>query len=330
MRTFPGVVSFLVVLLGFVSGTHPFYAAYAQTSSDGIVAVVGGQPILRSEIMQEIMPQLNDLAATTQSKEELNAQFESLFKEALDQAIEHYLLFNEAKSLGITIPEEEVEKRLNEIRRQYGSTEEFQRRLESAGYTISDLRDRIRRQMFAISLGLNKRRQFEREAVVTEKDMKEYYEQHVDMFRYEERYRIRRIFIQADQSGASRNAAREKLAKLKEEINGGKSFADVAKEHSNGPEAAEGGLMGWIRKGDLVDPLDSALPHLSIGEVSDILETDYGLHLLQMEAIEHGGVLEYEEARKEIEPIIRKNKGEERYRNWINTLRQRSNVRVLI
>ncbi len=304
---------------------------YAAEFTDGVVASVAGEPILRSEIMQEIMPKVQNLTASGTSPEELERQIEPIFKEALESAIEHFILYKEAQTMKVEIPEAEVEKRVMEIRSQYDTPEAYQEALESGGYTMSNFRDRLRRQMMAISVGINKHRQFEKEAVISEEDISGYYREHEDEFRFPARFRASRIFIAAPRGETDeRTAAREKLNALRGQILAGADLASLAREHSDGPEGKEGGMMGWIKPGDLVEPLGSALTGLKVGEVTEVLDTEFGVQLMRLEEIQEQGVMSYEDARKEIEPVLRQQRGEERYRQWMNTLRKRSNVRVFL
>jgi len=302
----------------------------ASAFTDGIVASVGGEPILQSDVMQEILPKMQGMSDAATSKEELESQIEPLFKEALEQVIEHFILYKEAQKLKIEVTDADVENHMADVRKQYASQEEFQKALESAGYTMGDFRERMRRQMMAITVGIGKRRQFEKEAVISESELAQYYRDNEEKFRFSARYQVRRIFIQASQDDEARKAAVEKLAGLREQVAGGADFAEIARQNSQGPEAKEGGLMGWVKPGDLVEPLDSALGKLGKGEMSEVLQTEFGVQLLRVEEIEQAGVVSFEEARTDIEPVLRKIKGEERYRQWMSTLRQRSNVRVFI
>ena len=309
---------------------HGTVCAAAPAYVDGVVAIVGREPILHSEIMQEIMPMVQTLRTTVVAEEEFTRQFEELFRTTLEQAIEHAILYQEAQTMGVEVPEDEIERRVTQVRKEYESAEAFQKALEEAGHTVSDFRARMRRQMMAIMVSMNRRRQFEREAVVSESDLAQYYHDHQEEFRYDARYRARRIFLQAPREPDEREKVRQRLVALRQEIEEGADFAAAATQHSNGPEADEGGLIGWVRPGDLVESLEIALTSLEPGQISDIVETEYGLHLLKLEEVESEGVLEYAEARKEIEPLLRQTRGDERYRQWISTLRKRNNVRVLL
>ncbi|NLV43051.1 MAG: hypothetical protein GXY07_00970 [Candidatus Hydrogenedentes bacterium] len=316
----------LVLLTAAGPGT---YVCAQQAFTDGIVAIVAGEPILRSDIMQEILPKMQEVSASA-TREEIESQLEPLFQESLEQAIEHFILYKEAKTLGVEISDADVEKHIADVRKQYDSTESYQKALGTAGYTMSDFRERMRRQMMAITVSMSKRRQFEREAVVTESDLEEYYKDNQEQYQFSSQYRVRRIFLTASGNEDEKKAVHDQLTAFRKQIMEGSDFAELARQHSQGPEASEGGMMGWVKPGDLVEPLGSALTRLKAGDVSDVLETEFGLHLLRVEEYKSEGIMSFEEARTEIEPILRRQQGEKRYRQWMSTLRKRNNVKVLL
>jgi len=117
---------------------------------------------------------------------------------------------------------------------------------------------------------------------------------------------------------------------MRPSLDGDGKFAALAKEHSQGPNAAEGGLIGWVRRGDLVTELEQVLFALPVGATSDIVETQWGFHLLKVDEKKEAGQATYDEARAEIEPMLRKQHGDESYRDWMEKLRKRSRVREFL
>lgn len=297
---------------------------------DGVVATVGREPILQSDLMQDAGAKVQALRGSVTSQEQFNQEVEKALREALEMAIEYQLLYREAQTAGIEVPDAEVEKRMNVIRRDYESGEAFARALEEAGTTVSAFRERVRRQIMAATVGMGRRMQFEKEAVVTESDMAQYYQDNMGEFSHPARTRVRRIFLAAGGDAEERRQARAKLEALRGELDLGADFAELAKARSEGPEAQEGGLVGWVKAGDMVPELDTALGALETGGVSGVVETEFGFHLLKVEEREEAGVTSFERARQEIEPKLRKKFGDERYKKWMSTLRQRGNVRVFM
>jgi len=283
-----------------------------------------------STAMDEIAPLLASLQGTGVSGQDAAADAEKALREALDQAIERKILYRQALLAGLEIPDNEVEERLDKIKKQYASQDDFLKLLEEAGETMSDFRDRLRKQIMAISMGMRKRQEFEKEAVISEAEVSQYYTEHASEFARPERVRLRRIFLSADKDAPSRALVKARIEALRDEILLGADFATLAREHSSGPDAAEGGLVGGVVRGALVPELETAAFALESGAVSEVVETEWGFHLLKVEVHEPAGQAAYEEVRTEIEPRLRAHYADERYRKWMDELRKRSRVRVFI
>jgi parvulin-like peptidyl-prolyl isomerase len=88
--------------------------------------------------------------------------------------------------------------------------------------------------------------------------------------------------------------------------------------------------MGWVARGDLVPELEQAVFSLAPGDLSEVVETQWGFHLLRADERQEAGLATFEEARPGIERTLRARSADERYKKWINELRQRRRVRVLI
>jgi len=123
---------------------------------------------------------------------------------------------------------------------------------------------------------------------VDEADIQAAYNERKDRYTQPETRRARHILIALpkDADKAARKAARAKIDKALKELRSGKSFADVAKKMSDDKAtAANGGDIGYLPKGSTVAPFDAALFAMKKGEISDIVETQFGLHLIQLEDI---------------------------------------------
>jgi len=294
---------------------------------DAILATVDKEAILRSDLIQEIGPLINDLRATY-SGADLEREIERASQEALERAIENRILYREAIAAGAKLEDAQVEERIERIRSQYPSAEEFNKALESAGETMSDFRERVRKQVIAMSYAAVKRREFQREAVITETDIAQYYQDHQSEWDRPERVKVRRIFLDVAQDAEARATATARLEALREELELGANFAELAAEHSKGPEAAQGGLVGWVSRGDFVAALDEALFALPEGGVSGVLNTEFGVVLLKAEEKEEAGQADLQEMRTEIEPLLRDQYALKRFDGWIKELRKKSLVQV--
>lgn len=288
---------------------------------DAVVATVDREAILHSDILTEIRPLMEDTSPNSR-------EFQEIYQGALDQAIEQKILYREGVLNDIQITEDQVAQRIDRYREQFDSEEDFLAALSEAGETISDFRERVRKQTIALSMGMSKRRQIEREIVISEAEMAQYYQDHIDQFQKPERVKLYRIFIAAEAGdGDAREKALARVEALREELALGAEFTELAKNHSEGPGAPAGGFVGWIERGELVQDLEEVAFSLEPGNVSPIIETDFGMMLLKVEEKMEAGLAPFDEVRNEIEPEIRQSRAGERYQKWMAELRKRSRVR---
>ncbi len=297
---------------------------------DRIVAVVDKEPILQSEIIAEIRPALNGLQRSASSEAAFDAAAEKLMNDAVDQAIDAKILLREALIAGIKVNDEDIERRVQAERAQYPTAEAFQKEVEAAGLTLSEYRENLKKMILASRMANEKRRQFEAEVEVTESDVAQYFQDHASEFSRPERIRARQIFLSAPADAAKRAVVRARVEKLAEELKAGASFGDLAIAHSEAPGAKEGGVIGWVAKGDLVDALDDALWALPEGGVSGVVETDTGFSLLKAEKREAAGQATLDDVRKDIEPKLRETAASAKFAKWLNEQRKRSRVQKFL
>lgn len=135
-----------------------------------------------------------------------------------------------------------------------------------------------------------------------EKSIKDYYDQHIDKFSTPEQRQARHILFKAG-SDASEKEVQAQLKKAEDVLKlakSGKDFAKLAEEYSEGPSAKSGGELGYFQQGQMVKPFDKAVFSMKPGEISDIVRTSFGYHIIKLEAIKPAVVKPLAEVRDEI------------------------------
>lgn len=299
-------------------------AAVATTACgelvDAVVATVGQEVILHSDIMNEISPLVADLPPDSPDLREI-------YGKALDQAIDQKILYREGVLNGATLPDDYVDRRLEAVRKGYESEDAFQKAIQDAGETLSDFRERFKKQLLAWHVADDKRTQLQSQAVISEAELAQYYQDHIDEFQKPERVKLYRIFIAAENNPEARGKAVARLEALREELGLGADFSQLAKTHSEGPAKDQGGFVGWIGRDELIPALEEVAFALNPGDISPIIETEFGVMLLKVEEKVEAGLAPFEEVRTELEPALRNSQAEERYQKWMAELRKRSRVR---
>ncbi len=144
---------------------------------------------------------------------------------------------------------------------------------------------------------------------VTPEELKSYYESNIARFRTDEQRRASHILIAAPKDGkdADRKAAKDKATKLLEDLRKHpETFADVAKKQSQDPGSAEkGGDLGFMGRGALVKPFEDAMYALKDGQISDVVETDYGYHIIKLTGIKPAETQPLEAVRPELEAELK-------------------------
>ena len=320
------LAAFGMVVFGLAMGA---VSARAEVV-DQVVATVDTEVILLSDIMAEIGPQIVDLRRDAANEDAFNQALQDKIHATMNQSIENKILLREAQLAGLSVDDATVEKRLEEYKKLFDSNEAFLKELEKTGETLSDLRNRLRKQMLARTMAIRKMREFEDGVVVSESEVAQYYKDNTDKFRHPERVHCSQIFIAAPNDAQKRDVAKARLEQLRSEVKAGGDFSELAIEYSEAPGAKDGGIIGWVVHGDLVKPLDDAAFSLEPGQMGEVIESDSGVHVLMVDKKEAAGLATLDEVRKDIEPELRTQAATGHYTKWMDELKKRSRVRVFI
>jgi len=297
---------------------------------DGVVAVVDKEVILHSDLAQQVGPYLADLRTQVANEEEFATKAEDLMSQALEQAIQDKLLLREALLAGVEVQTQDIERRLEEIRKLYPTNEEFLKDMQNSGENMDDLRERLRKQLLARVIANRKIVDFEKEIVVTESEVAQYFQDHQADYSHPDRVQVRQIFLPAGTDAKERETVKARIEELKSELDKGGDFAELAKAYSKAPGAESGGLIGWQDRGDLVEALDAAAFSLAEGGMSGVVESPGGYHILKVDKKEAAGQSSLDDVRKDIEPLLRKKAASDKFGRWIEDMRKKSKVQVFM
>lgn len=217
----------------------------------------------------------------------------------------HILASGQANSL--TLSPEQVETVLADLQHYYPSEHEFQAELTKLELSSQDLREAITRQLQVENLLTSPPVPTVPTTPISEIDAKIYYYMHLDQFNLPETRTTRHILIGINSNNPenTRRAARKRLFNIAVRIRRKpQSFAEQARKHSESNTAAQGGLLGRIPRGTLPAELDEVLFSLQEQEISKIVETTDGFHLLLCEHIHPPGQLSFEEAQPTILELL--------------------------
>jgi len=254
----------------------------AQQLAEGIVAVVGKEIILKSEIEQYVYNYAVQNKINIQSNKQL---FDDLVKQTLDRLVEQKLLLAKAEEDTLTVDDalldDRVEQRVRYLVEQVGSESELEKVFGSPIKKIrKDTRKVLKEQLLVEQARSIKFRAMK----VSRREVEQFYKQYQDSLpTLQEAVDISHILKIIKPSDEALAAAYEKSSNLLEQIKQGADFAELAEKHSDDKASARrGGDLGLINRGDFVTEFETAAFNLRDGELSDIVQTQFGFHIIKM------------------------------------------------
>jgi peptidyl-prolyl cis-trans isomerase C len=253
-----------------------------------------------------------------------------LRREAMDLMVEQELVAQAAREQGVSVDPARVDAAVDELREVFEAPEDFARRLETEGYTAESYRVHVERMMAAASYldGI-------RAGVVevTGAELETYYRENERRLTLPEQARVRHILLTWKPLGTrdDRGAVREQMAPILEQARGGADFAELARAHSeDSATAANGGDTGFFHRGQMVPTFEEAAFALREGEVSDLVETPFGVHIIRLEERKEARLLPLEEIREELRDHVRWERMEAAVERELTRLRAEADIAILI
>jgi len=249
---------------------------------------------------------------------------------ALDHLIEKKLTEQKIRELNIRVSEEEVRQAIDDVRKQnhIPSQEALVAALAGQGLSFDQYRAQLREQIEKLKLVSMEVRA---KVQVGETEMREYYAANLAKFTADETFRARHIFFKTGEKASPEDVQRAKATALAvlADAKGGKDFAELAKKFSEDPAARkDGGDLGSFKKGDMQPELEKTILSLKPGEVSELVTTPIGFHIIKLEARIAGTTKPFESVKADIEEILYRTKSEERFSQWAKDLRGKATVEI--
>ena len=250
-------------------------------------------------------------------------------KEAMELLIEQELMVQAAEAQGIKVLPGEVEAALAEVSGPFKTPEEFNYRIESEGYTPESYRKHLR-QMIAASKYLDGIRADA--MMVSDAELEAYYRDNEYRLTLPEQVRVRHILLSWKPLGKpdDRAALHQQMVPILEKARAGEDFAELARKYSEDSTRVDGGDVGLFHRGQMLPAFEAVAFSLQPGQVSGIIETPYGVHILRLEERRPSRLLPLEEVREKLRDHIR----EEKLNTVVDAkkadLREQAEIEILI
>jgi parvulin-like peptidyl-prolyl isomerase len=291
-----------------------------------VVARVNRYEVARNDLVQAVGEAQSQWAQRGQPQQPTL----TFVRGVLDHIIDQILLEQDGDAAGATAPAAEVEQQLAAMRARAPTPQQFAMFMEQRGVTEEKLREQIRRKL-TVERHLT---QMLVRKPIEDAEAWAFYEQNPDMMKTPERRHLRHILVRSDPKApqADQTAAQKKAEGILARLRKGEDFAKLALETSDDPMSkSRGGDLSWVMRGQTVPPFEQAAFALeNVNDVSAVVQSDSGYHIIQMVAIEPEGTVDFETAKPKIVAWLQQKSVQEQVAAKVKALRQKAKVKTFI
>jgi peptidyl-prolyl cis-trans isomerase SurA len=292
-----------------------------------IAAIVNDEVITLYEVDREAQPVIREAEKRSTVDDAVRSQIR---RTALDRLIEKRLLEQKTRELNLKVSDEELKQAIDDVKRQnnMASQEVLIAALAGQGMTYEQYRSQLREQIEKLKLVSM---EVKAKIHVSESEMLAYYEANQAKYTLDDTFRARHIFFKASEKTAPADLKVTMATALMvlAEAKSGKDFVELAKSYSEDPAARkDGGDLGSFKKGDMMPELEAAILVMKPGDVSELVYTPTGFHIIKLEERTSGKVKPFESVKAEIEETLYRKKSEERFNQWAKDLRSKASIEI--
>jgi peptidyl-prolyl cis-trans isomerase SurA len=275
-----------------------------------IVATVDGEPITTYQVDAFLRANVRGADPATVSAEDR--------KKVLDLLINDMIVDMESSKLGVGVGNDEVNAYIEQIKKQNNlDDEKLAKALEQQGLTLETYRIQVRKEIQRSQLlARNVRSQVN----VTPEEIQKFYDEHKAQFSEADAVSVRHIFFAIPQNVDGQQAGQilgEKAKKAYGRLQSGESFESVARSMSEGPDAAQGGSLGTLKRGEMRPELEQIAFSMREGQFSQPVQSPYGLHILYVEKRHAGNAVPLETVQEQIKERLYAQAVEARFQQWV-------------
>lgn len=288
---------------------------------------VAAQVNERSITYQELNTEFRARTRVPFEKVQADPQAQHIRKQVLEQIINEELLLKEAERQKRSVPPADIDKRFKQLQARFPAEEAFSQELKNRGLTAEQLKQNIKR-------GLMRQQILTKEVFdkvsVSPKELEAFFNKNKNNYVQQEEIHARHILIRvdADASPEDDRKAKDRANAVLVKAKKGKDFGQLAKEHSDGPTKEREGDLGYFGRGQMVKPFAEAAFSLKVGQVSDLVRTKFGYHIIKVEDRREAKRLSYKQAENQVKDDLTKEKVNARYQEYIDGLRKKAKITI--
>lgn len=294
----------------------------------------------QAEVIERILAVVNDEIVTEQDLEivmaPVVAQYRTMYmgteyeekvqearREFLNKVMDDKLILGEAKRMLVIVKDEEVDEMMSEVRNKFPTREAFLSAIGEQNLTEKKLWNRFRDQLMTQKF-VNY--EVKSKVAVSPGEVTEYYKTHEQDFKKGDQVHLQHILVRS--STRSEEEARTLADDLLTQLTAGKPFDELAKANSEGTEAAVGGEMGWVEKGQLMGEIDEKVFALQPGQLAGPIQSALGYHIFKLVERKEVSIKPIADVRSQIQDILFKQKLRDKLESWMLSLKKNAYISI--
>jgi len=293
----------------------------AQESSEDVAIIVNGSEIYTWELAL-LLPQIQ----SEMEAQGLDPKGDVVIRSVLQRAVDSRLLAQEASRRGIVPNAERINEKMDRMARGVGGRANLEADLVKSGITYSQLLSTVRQADLVQTLVES---EVAAAAQLTPEDISAYYNNNIARFKNQDKIHTRHILflVKPEDDAVRKQAARDKASAAHARAVAGEDFAALAIELSDGPNASDGGDLGFTARGQMVEAFDEVVWTLEAGEISEVVESHLGYHVIKVEEIAIGPTVPLDEVRPVVEDLLRQQRIAEVLSGLVTELKASAEIR---
>ena len=305
--------------------TAPVAAAEKTTPLPDPVARINGVAIPAADLQKA----LNAFSKSPAAAQVPPGKEKELQQFLLNQMLGAELMYQIAEKTPVKDQDKKVADAVARLKTRFKTDDEYKKGLQEQGMTEQSLQELIRRNVIIenyIEQVIVPKQQ------VSDAEVKAFYDKNPDAFNQPEQIRASHILITVDPkaSAADKKKAKEKIEALLKQIKAGIDFAKLAKEQSGCPSSKQGGDLGYFGKGQMVKPFEDAAWALKPGEVSGVVETQFGYHIIKLSEKKPASKMALDDVKAKIADSLKRQKVSEAINATLEEAKKKAKIEILL
>jgi peptidyl-prolyl cis-trans isomerase C len=243
----------------------------------------------------------------------------------MENLIDQELLYQDAKSKGLTVADSAIDTQVDTVKGQFPDEATYKKELAAQGMTEEEIRMDIGKTLLVEDYITSK---YGPSIKIEDSEVLTFYQGNSQYFSKPEQVRASHILIKVEPEAAEsvKEDALKRINAIKDRVNNGDEFSDLARELSEGPSNTNGGDLGSFGRGKMVKSFEDAVFALDVGSVSDVVETQFGYHIIKLTAKEASSSVPLDDVRVQIVDHLTQVKMAELITSYIGTIKPGASI----